>query len=421
MKRYFLRLSFAISIIMLVASCTSTLPWSTQNTWQSVIGGTGDDQVSSVVQVSDGGYITVGYTTSTGEGLRDIYVLRLNATGDLIWEKEYGGTGNDEGKCIQKTSDGGYIIAGYTDSLGNGGEDVYILKLDQNGSVLWQKTYGGIGNDRANCIQQTSDGYVITGYTSVVEPTSIPSTANSDNLYASANRDVYVLKVDKNGTLVWEKRFGGTGIDEGKWIQQTNDGGYIIAGYTNSFGAGGNDIYIIKLDSNGDYDWDKTYGGVNDDIANGIVQSSDGNYVFAGSTGSTGSILSSQLYVVKISSIGQHDVLWQKTYGENYMNSAYSIQKTKDGGYVLAGVKDFQVTSIMPFEATGDLYVLKIDSNGNLVWQKTYGGDNLDSGSSIRQTSDGGYVVGGTTQSFVSETNDAYILKLDSSGNLGTY
>ena len=163
------------------------------------------------------------------------------------------------------------------------------------------------------------------------------------------------------------------------------------------------------------------YGDVNDDITNVIVQSSDGNYVFAGSTGSTGSILSSQLYVVKISSTGQHDVLWQKTYDENCMNSAYSIQKTKDGGYVLAGVKDLQVTSIMPLEATGDLYVLKIDSNGNLVWQKTYGGDNLDSGSSIQQTSDGGYIVGGTTQSFVSETNDAYILKLDSSGNLGTY
>jgi len=397
-----------VLIFSLLASCTIVIKTTPPKTWQSMFGGAGDEQVASIVQTSYG-YIGTGYTTSKGSGMKDLYIFKLDENGALMWENEYGGSGNDEGLCIQKTSDGGYIVAGYTTSYNND-EDVWVMKFYENGEVEWGNSYSNAGGDRANCIQETSDGnYVLTGYTTVTV------TANSQN---SGNKDVLFLEIDSDGNIVnGPKRFGGTDTDEGKWIQQTRDGGYIIAGYTKSFGAGGNDIYIIKLDSNGDYDWDKTYGGPNDDVANGIVQSDDGNYVFAGSIGG-GSILTSQLYVAKISATGQHNVLWSKTYGDNYMNSAYSIQKTKDGGYILAGVKDLEVTSIIPFIATGATYILKLNSDGNKIWERSYSEGELTAAYSVRQTSDGGYIVGGMLKQASDDPSDAYVLKLDQQGQI---
>jgi len=397
-----------VLIFSLLASCTIVIEPTPPKTWQSMFGGTGEEQVASIVQTGDG-YIGTGYTTSKGSGMKDLYIFKLDEDGALMWENEYGGSADDEGLCIQKTSDGGYIVAGYTTSYTDD-EDVWVMKFYENGEVEWGNSYSNAGDDRANCIQETSDGnYVLTGYTTVTV------TANSQN---SDNKDVLFLEIDSDGNIVnGPKRFGGTSIDEGKWIQQTKDGGYIIAGYTNSFGEGGNDVYIVKLDSNGNYEWDKTYGGPNDDIANGIVQSDDGNYVFAGSMGGS-SILTSQLYVAKISATGQHNVLWSKTYGDNYMNSAYSIQKTKDGGYILAGVKDFQLLSLIPFSATGDAYVLKLDPNGNKVWERSYSEGELTAAYSVRQTSDGGYIVGGMLKQESNDPSDAYVLKLDQQGQI---
>ena len=412
MKRYSLVISLVL-IFAFLASCTIVIKTTPPKTWQSMFGGTGEEQVASIVQTSYG-YIGTGYTTSKGSGMKDLYIFKLDENGGLMEEEDvYGGSDNDEGLCIQKTSDGGYIVAGYTTSYTDD-EDVWVMKFYENGEVEWGNSYSNAGDDRANCIQETSDGnYVLTGYTTVTV------TANSQN---SGNKDVLFLEIDSDGNIVnGPKRFGGTSIDEGKWIQQTKDGGYIIAGYTNSFGEGGNDMYndmyIVKLDSNGNYEWDKTYGGPNDDIANGIVQSDDGNYVFAGSMGGS-SILTSQLYVAKISATGQHNVLWSKTYGDNYMNSAYSIQKTKDGGYILAGVKDFQLLSLIPFSATGDAYVLKLDPNGNKVWERSYSEGELTAAYSVRQTSDGGYIVGGMLKQESNDPSDAYVLKLDQQGQI---
>ncbi|MEN6590344.1 MAG: hypothetical protein ABFC76_03245 [Fervidobacterium sp.] len=406
MRKHFL-IGSMLFVFALLFSCTIVITPTLPKTWQAEFGGTGDEQVISILQVNGGGYIGTGYTTSETIGLRDIYVFKLSEDGVLVWENMYGGTGNDEGLCIQKTNDGGYIVAGYTTSSSND-EDVYVVKLDQDGESEWGKTYTNPGNDRANCIQETADGnYVITGFTTVTV------TSNSLN---SSNVDVLFLKIDEDGDILSQKRFGGTGEDKGKWIQQTNDGGYIIAGSTNSFGAGGNDVYIVKLNSDGDYEWDKTYGGTGNDEANGVVQTDDGNYVFAGSWGIAS--LESKLYVAKISGADPHNILWSKNYGGNYLNSAYSIQKTNDGGYILAGVKNFKVTSVMPFTATSDAYILKLNSTGNEVWERTYSKGELSAAYSIQKTNDGGYIVGGTTKESSDELGNAYVLKLDQLGQI---
>jgi hypothetical protein len=263
-----------------------------------------------------------------------------------VWQKTYCGSGEDRAYSIQQTTDGGYIVAGGTYSFGAGEEDVYVIKLDANGNKVWEKTFGGSDYDWAYSIQQTSDGgYIIAGWT---------------GSFGAGENDVYIIKLDANGNLVWEKTYGGNVDDEAYSIQQTKDGGYIVAGYTDSFGAGWDDIYIIKLDVNGNKVWQKIYGGSNDD-------------------------------------------------------KAYSIQQTKDGGYIVAGgTNSFGAGKY-------NVYIIKLDANGNKVWEKTYGGSGYDWARSIQQTTDGGYIVAGGTLSFGAGGYNVYVIKMDSKGNTGPY
>jgi hypothetical protein len=225
----------------------------------------------------------------------DVYVLKLDATGTKVWEKTFGGSYDDRAYCIQQTSDGGYIVAGYTWSSSEW-EDVYILKLDANGNKLWEKTFGGSDNDGAWFIQQTIDGgYIVAGYT---------------KSYGSGWYNAYLLKLDGAGNKVWEKVFGGSSWDEARSIQQTNDGGYIVAGYTSSFGAGSYDVYVLKLDTTGTKVWEKTFGGSYDDRAYCIQQTSDGGYIVAGYTWSPSEW--EDVYILKLDASGNK--LWEKTF-----------------------------------------------------------------------------------------------------------
>jgi hypothetical protein len=199
-------------------------------------GGTGWDVASSVQHTSDGGYIMAGYTGSFGAGYDDIFLIKTDASGNIIWAKTYGGTYRDYASSVQQTSDGGYIVAGYTESLGTG-DDAFLIKTDANGNIIWAKTYEVIYDDRASSVQQTSDGgYILTGYT---------------RSFGAGFYDIFLIKTDANGNIQWAKIYGGTGWDSASSVQQTSDGGYIVAGYTYSFGAGYFDIFLIKTDANG--------------------------------------------------------------------------------------------------------------------------------------------------------------------------
>jgi hypothetical protein len=258
------------SIQRLFSAETITINVSKENVWAKTFGGINDDWATSIQQTSDGGYIIGGYTTSFGAGNIDTLLVKLDGNGSLSWAKTFGGTNDDWATSIQQTSDGGYIIGGSTNSYGTGKIDTLIVKLDGNGSLSWAKTFGGTNDDWATSIQQTSDGgYIIGGCT---------------NSYGTGKIDTLVVKLDGNGSLSWAKTFGGTNDDWATSIQQTSDGGYIIGGYTTSFGAGNSDFLVIKLGNDGSLSWAKTFGGTNDDWATSIQQTSDGGYIVGGTT-----------------------------------------------------------------------------------------------------------------------------------------
>ena len=365
----------------------------TQQKWTHSFGGSNSDYAYSIQQTSDGGYIVAGYTCSFGAGSDDFWVLRLDSSGSVDWQKTYSGAGVDYAFSIQQTSDGGYIIAGFTYSFGAGYSDFWVLKLDSSGNITWQKTYGGTSYDYAESIQQTSDGgYIVAGRT---------------YSFGAGYVDIWVLKLDSSGNVSWQKTYGGSGYDEAYSIKQTSDGGYVVAGYTDSFGAGSDDIWVLKLDSSGSVIWQKTYGGPSDDEARSIQQTSDGGYIVAGHTHSFGAG-SYDFWVLKLDSSG--NISWQKTYGGTSYDFAYSIQQTSDGDYIVAG----EEASFG--ESSTAIWVLKLDSSGNVIWQKTYGGSSGDGARSIQQTSDGGYIVAGITYSFGAGLGDFWVLKLNSQG-----
>ena len=214
---------------------------------------------------------------------------KTDANGDSLWTKTFGGTETDAGNSVQQTTDGGYIVTGTT-SFGVFC-DVYLIKTDGNGDSLWTKTFGGTHHDKGHSVQQTTDGgYIITGET----------WWSSSNGY----RDVYLIKTDGNGDSLWTKIFGGTGIDVGNSVQQTTDGGYIITGETESFGNGGQDVYLIKTDGNGDSLWTKTFGGTSNDYAYSVQQTTDGGYIITGRTNSFGNGGGADVYLIKTDSNG---------------------------------------------------------------------------------------------------------------------
>jgi len=246
--------------------------------WKRTYGGVENNYYgNSVQQTTDGGYIVAGYTDSydVGLGLEGVYLIKTDSLGDTLWTRTYGGKSGvfgSYGESVQQTTDGGYIVAGWTDCdpYGLGLYDVYLIKTDSLGDTLWTRTYGGGNWDFGKSVQQTSDGgYIVAGYT---------------DSYGAGVGDVYLIKTNSLGDTLWTRTYGGTNFDEGYSVQQTTDGGYIVAGYTESYGAGENDIYLIKTNASGNTLWTKTYGGTGYDAGYSVQQTTDGGYIVAGET-----------------------------------------------------------------------------------------------------------------------------------------
>jgi hypothetical protein len=356
-------------------------------------GGANEDWAYSVRQTSDGGYIVAGYTRSFGAGGRDIFLIKTDANGNVQWAKTYGGTGWDWAYSVQQTSDGGYIVAGETTSFGAGWDDIFLIKTDANGNVQWVKTYGGTSFDWANFVRQTSDGgYIVAGYTTSFGAENfflIKTDANGNIIWAKAyggtsgeeaysvqqtsdggyivagetgsfgagEHDIFLIKTDANGNVQWAKTYGGTYDDLAYYVQQTSDGGYIVVGETFSFGVGYEDIFLIKTDANGNVQWAKTYGGANSEKGYTVQQTSDGGYIVAGETTSFGAG-GWDFFLIKTDANGNR--IWAKTYGGTSHDAAYPVQQTLDGGYIVAGWT-------LSFGAGGvDIFLVKTDANGNI-------------------------------------------------------
>jgi len=257
--------------------------------WETTFNKDKDDIAYSIIQTKDGGYTIAGGTGRRNWGEVNCWVIKLDAKGNVEWDNDFGGIGWDEIYSIIQIKDGGFIAAGSAWSKGAGRGDVYVAKIDKRGNLIWDKTFGGSDYDDARSIIQTDDGdYAIAGFT-VSEDTG--------------NRDVWVIKLDKEGNKIWDKTLGGTSEDWANSIIQTKDRGYMVAGWTKSMGAGKTDVWIIKLNKKGDLVWDKTFGGSEDDEAHSIIQTDDGGYAVAGWTESKGAG-NSDVWAIKLDENG---------------------------------------------------------------------------------------------------------------------
>jgi hypothetical protein len=325
--------------------------------------------------------------------LLGLCLVALANAQDTLWTRTYGGTNDEYASSVQQTADGGYIIAGITRSFGAGDKDVYVVKTDSLGDTLWTRAYGGSEMDGAESVHQTHDGgYIVLGTTTS---------------FGAGRYDLYLLKLDQHGDTLWTRTYGGGDYEEGWCVQQTADYGYILAGYTRSYGAGASDFYLIKTDQSGDTLWTRTYGGGSPDEAASVVQTNDSGYILAGMTRSYGGG-EQDVYVVKTDSVG--DTIWTRTYGGSSEEFAYCVRQTTDGGYVFAGWTE----SFGAGEKDG--YLVKTDGDGDTAWTEACGGPEGDWVSSVQQTADGGYILVGRTVSFGAGGEDVYVVLIDSIG-----
>ena len=318
-------------------------------------------------------------------------VAASNPPPETEWEKTFGGSGFEFAESVRQTADGGYIIAATTASYGAGAYDLYIIKTDVLGNKEWEKTFGGSDYDCARSVAQTTDGgYIIAG----------------DAKSYGVSRDAYLVKTDALGNKEWEKTFGGSDYDCARSVEQTTDGGYIIAGDTKSYGAGWFDAYLVKTDALGNIEWEKTFGGSDYDQAESVAQTTDGGYILVGAT--TSYDVNGDAYLVKADALGNME--WEKTFGGSDYDYARSVEQTTDGGYILVG-------DTGSYNVNGDIYLVKTDALGNIEWEKIIDSSSWDDGFSVEQTTDGGYIIAGDTG--CNDVNgDAYLVKTDASGNI---
>ncbi|MBN8676660.1 MAG: T9SS type A sorting domain-containing protein [Chitinophagales bacterium] len=376
--------------------------------WQRAFGGSDSDEATSVQQTQDGGYIVSGSTISFdgdvigNHGGGDYWVLKLSETGQLGWKKTFGGTNNEGCYKVRPTSDGGYILAGYTYSNGgqvsgnHGDIDAWIVKINASGVIQWQKCFGGTKWDEAWSIVETFDGgYAFIGFT---------NSNNGDVSGLHGALDFWVVRLTNSGDLVWQKALGGSGIDQGYVIKQTADGGFIVAGESQSSNGDvseenqGGDYWVVKLSENGEIEWGRLFGGLGLDRPNDIWQRNDGSYLVFGHVSFGGGDVEQHFggydwWLIQIDMFG--NLLWEKTYGGSGEDWSGSICAAYGGGFVLAGSTNSKDGDVLDNDGGIDFLMLKVDSVGNLVWQVTYGGTKGEQCFSVDQTLDGGYITAG--------------------------
>ncbi len=419
--------------------------------WQRTIGGTRVDVAQSIHPTPDGGFIIAGNTNSPDGDISgyhtgtygcylpcvgpeicgffpDGLVLKLNSSGLIQWQKSLGGTAAENLLSIQPTVDGGYIASGLTYS--NDGDvsgyhggteaDAWVVKLGNAGNIQWQKVLGGsTGCDFANSILSTTDGgYIFVGHT---------DSHDGDVTANAGERDVWFVKLSSTGSIQWQKTVGGAENDYAFSLQSTPDGGFVAAGYTysNNGDVSGNhgdaDAWIVKINSTGGIQWQKSLGGSNEDIARSIQLTTDGGYIVVGSSKSNNGDVSgnkgdADAWVVKLNGTG--GIQWQKSLGGSNEEIGRSIQSTADGGYIITGSAKSINGDVIGNQGGQDTWVVKLDVNGLVQWQKSMGGTANDFANSIHLTNDGGFVIAGQAISNNGNVSgnhgatDAWVIKL---------
>ncbi|MEO8066466.1 MAG: T9SS type A sorting domain-containing protein [Flavobacteriales bacterium] len=414
--------------------------------WDVDLGAVDNEQLYSVQQTSDGGYILGGYSdsgisgdkTQASRGSSDYWIVKTDASGVQQWDARFGGTSVDQLTALQQTADGGYILGGFSFSniggdktqVGRGQSDYWLVKTDGNGILQWDARFGGDSLDELHALQQTSDGgYILGGYSM--------SVIGGDQTHSRlGGKDYWIVKTDPNGIQQWDSRFGGAQFDELNSIMETADNGFIMGGYSLS-GASGNktqpnkgsyDYWIVKADANGTMEWDVDLGGLNEDWLTQLQQTDDGGYILGGWSWSGVSGDKTQpsngdndYWIIKTDANGV--LLWDKAFGGNTNDYMYAIEQTIDGGYVLGGYSSSGVSGdkTQPTQGGTDYWLVKVAVNGVLQWDADFGGTDFDFLYALRQTNDGGYILGGYSSSDIGGdktqmskgVNDYWIIKTD--------
>lgn len=382
-------------LLVLVVAATSANAAS----WEKIFAKKSTDVFRSVIESPAGGYICAGYTADSTVNDSDAYAVRLNTAGDTLWTRTFNGTASrkDLFYKVINTSDGGFAFCGYTTSYGTGSDDALWVKMDANGNILWTKIWGGTGKDRAQDIIQTLDGgFVIVGYT-----TSAPA-----QYY-----DAFIVKTNSAGDTLWSKRYGSFSYDDANAVRQLPDGGYLLGGQSTN--GAQLDMYLVRTNPVGDTLWTKKIGTAGTDNIEHLIRNADGTFILGGGTDDLSGLGGNDGYLVKVDSGGA--VIWSKIYGGNDQDDFHRVEPTLDGGYVASG------TSRSSGPAEPNMWIVKTNANGDSLWTRTFGGFNHDHGYSAQQTSDGGYIFAGYSSSFGFAGENAYVVKMDANGDLGNY
>ncbi|HMK27581.1 MAG TPA: T9SS type B sorting domain-containing protein [Chitinophagaceae bacterium] len=384
--------------------------------WQKCYGGTSADRFGRMVPTPDGGYIVCGSSMSAdgdigaNYGFVDVYVMKTDASGNIQWRKNYGSTGPDYGIAILATADGGYIflgmagagdidVTGYHPGTAAGLRDIWVVKINNTGTIQWQRCYGGPGDDVAFEIQQTTDGgYIVAAST---------ETSGGDISALHGDADIWIFKIDAMGALQWQRPYGGTLSDNSTVIIATSDGGFLIGGASNSHDGDINcsnvkdGLWLVKLDNAGGIQWQTCLDDVFIDHAFEIRQTTDGGYIVVGGGWISGAPTLPNLgeidaFAMKLDAAG--NMQWRHIMGGTTgQDGFYSVLQTPDGAYVLAGWAQSTDGDICFNHGQYDFFIVKLNSNGTTNWRKTYGGSLFEWAKTILLTPDGGYLVGGLT------------------------
>ncbi|MDO8723584.1 MAG: hypothetical protein Q7J31_15355 [Syntrophales bacterium] len=396
--RCLLFVGFAVLTVLMSCSSDSGNSSATPLYFAATLGGENDEVIFVIEETTDGGYIYGGYTESSGAGDRDLLLVKTDETGLIEWQKTIGGSLIDDVQSILVLADG-YIICGYTQSFGNGEYDVLVLKISLSGDIIWQKTYGGEKTEYGKSIKKTADGgYILVGYT---------------GSFGEGAHDIWVIKLNKDGDIEWQKTYGESDVENSYSIIETSDDGYIVSGREHYLSDNRQQIYLIfKINLLGELEWKKLYGIGGNMATYSMAKTDDEGFIVAGYTDLLGTN-SLDIILVKFDIFG--NIQWQKAYSGSGDDLAYSVIKTSNGGYFLTG------HSNSTEDGSYDIIAIMLDSAGNIRWQKAYGGSGDDISKSYRsvETENGDFVILGNTKSFNDNSGyDAIMLKVPSTGEL---
>lgn len=412
--------------------------------WERSYGGKHAEFLYDAIPTADYGFILAGSSISSKNGNKteankgdlDYWVWKMDEKGTPEWQKSFGGNGVDLLQCVRITNDGGFILAGTSRSSISGDkkdpckgqEDFWIIKLDARGQELWQRTIGGSGQEKLLSIAQTKDGGYILGGSSSSDKSEVDEKGVVDKYgkkeNSRGNLDYWVVKLDSKGEIEWDKTIGGKYVDELKSIEQTKDGGFILGGYSNSpesgdksqknFGLG--DYWIVKIDKEGNIQWQETIGGDKDDNLFALTQTKDGGFIAGGNSnsGATNSKSKSNrngtdFWVVKLNENGS--ISWQETYNYGKLDVLTSIVENPDGTFLVGGYAQSEVkskTSKSDKEGINDYIALKIKANGDEIWTQTVGSKGDEVLKKLFETRDGGYILAGTSKGQVSRDKNSF-------------